>query len=123
MDLPSRLLVDAWHVDKHCCNKAKFDPKHPKNVGIMRDNNSEAAEQLWSVTDHLSHFCMQFRRAAFRMFLRRYCIWRNGFIRSSSIRDVNPSRGLKRRRDVNPARGLKRRLRTQGRKLATRTKK
>ena len=76
-----RCLVDSWHVKKHKCSKAKFDPKHPKNQKYMKGKNSQAAEQLWSRMNKL-HFATHMARANYRAFMRHYCIWRNHYIRA-----------------------------------------
>lgn len=73
-------------------------------VGILRQQSNFGPSQT---AFHI--FACNSAGVHLESFLRRYCIWRNGFVRSSLTRDVNP------------ALGLKRRLRTQGRKLVKRT--
>lgn len=87
-----RCLLDAWHAQKHKCNRALYDPTHAKNTHWVRGCNTSAAEQLWSRTDKLAPMTMNMRRAAFRLFLRRYCAWRNNFVRGSYRSDINPAR-------------------------------
>ena len=80
-DKVGRCLVDSWHVKKHKCDKAKFDPKHPKHRKFMKCLNSQAAEQLWSRMNKF-HFATHMGRANYRAFMRHYCIWRNKYIRA-----------------------------------------
>ena len=74
-------MVDSWHVKKHKCDKAKFDPKHPTHRKFMKRLNSQAAEQLWSRMNKF-HFATHMGRANYRAFMRHYCIWRNKYIRA-----------------------------------------
>ena len=81
-ELPSRrCLLDSWHVIKHLCSKKLYDPAHPNNAKWVKGCNSEAAEQLWSRTDKLAPFATHLKRTSFRIFLKRYCAWRNQFNR------------------------------------------
>ena len=93
--LCERCLLDKWHALKHKCSKPRFDPAHRLNEHWVRGCNTQAAEQLWSRTDKLAPFCMAFGRGCFRLFLRRYCVWRNGFVRSHMRRDASGIRSRK----------------------------
>ena len=100
--LCQRILLDAWRANCHKCSKKTFDPKHKANQAIMKGLNSESAEQLWSRTNLLAPFCMHMRRSYFRLYLKRYCVWRNGFTRAGYKSDINPSKSLKRKLDRTP---------------------
>lgn len=49
----------------------------------MKDQNSQAAEQLWSRMNKL-HFATHMKRSNYRAFFRHYCIWRNAYVRMQS---------------------------------------
>ena len=92
-----RCLLDAWHALKHKCDKKKYDPSHKNNAKWVEGCNTSAAEQLWSRTDKLAVFCTRFGRGNFRMFLRCYCAWRNGFVRDGRYAsDTSKTRSWKR---------------------------
>ena len=94
--LCKRIFLDSWHAKKHKCSMKLFDPKHGKNSFLFKGLNSEAAEQTWSRMDPLAKFVMHMRRISFRLYLKRYCIWRNNFVRSGVHRnDLNPCRSHK----------------------------
>ena len=93
--LVDRCLLDAWHAKKHVCSRKLFDPHHRSNKALVKDCNTQAAEQLWSRTDKLAGFCMHLRRSNYRLFLKSYCVWRNGFVRSGMRRDTNPCKSWK----------------------------
>ena len=90
-------FVDAWHVKKHCCDKALFDPAHPNNAGVFhaRGLNTEYAEQSWVKFNKFAAITRTMTRSKFRCFLRHYCIWRNRYMRSNSPRDINPAKSMK----------------------------
>ena len=85
-----RVIVDAWHVKKHKCDKALFDPQHKNNKRRCKGCNTQAAEQLWKVTNGLVPSAMKYPRKYFRLFFKHYCIWRNSFVRKKHKRDVGP---------------------------------
>ena len=72
------------------CSRAQFDPHHADNRAIVRGCCTSAAEQLWSRTDKLVSFAMHFNRCFFRSFMRRYCVWRNAYIRSGMRLGASP---------------------------------
>ena len=88
-------ILDGWHATKHKCSRARFDPAHKNNVAKVHGCNTEAAEQLWSRTDKLAGFCTHLGRGSYRIVLRSYCKWRNGFVRSGLKSDVSTLRSRK----------------------------
>ena len=102
-----RCLLDKWHAWGHKCSKKSFDPRHPLNKKWVEGCNTQAAEQLWSKTDRLAAIATQLSRVHFRVFCRRYCMWRNSFIRGQHRRDANPVVSLKARRRRGEAKPLR----------------
>ena len=90
-----RTFLDAWHALKHKCSRRQFDPAHPKNSEITKKLNSQAAEQFWSRTDRLAAFCTQYSTGTYRLFLKRYCVWRNAYSRLGLRPDANKLRTRK----------------------------
>ena len=90
-------FVDAWHVRKHKCDKALFDPAHKNNAPMFKklNLNSELAEQSWSRFNRFVAITRTMTRSHFRCFLRHYCIWRNQYTLGDYIKDINPSRSFK----------------------------
>ena len=81
-----KCLLDGFHWKRHKCTTKRVTKK---------SNNSQAAEQFWSKLNKLK-FITEMRRAHYRYFLRRSCIWRNNYCRSGNEADVHPALSRKR---------------------------
>ena len=73
-------ISTSLHAGIYCrdcaCNLKSFDPK---NRRLTKDLNTEAAEQIWSLTNRLANTVNHLSRSKGRLFNKSYCIWLNKY--------------------------------------------
>ena len=70
--------VTSMGATRHCVIRIT-----EKNLPLVRGCDTEAAGLLWSLMHHVQRFAVNLRCTAFSMFMRRYCICRNGLVSGS----------------------------------------
>ena len=85
------VYLDAYHAKKHKCGlKTVTKDKFP-------DLNSQAAEQLWARLERLQNTLKNLSRGKYRMFLKKWCEWRNKYYADARVR-ADACRRLSRRK-------------------------